>query len=158
MAHKRPKTHTSVWIMAKNKPYDVLINRGKNQNNHSHSFWKIGLEGLFLGWFRSKMAQKHPKTRTSLSNMAQNEPYDVLITREKNQNNCSNYYREIGLEGLFKRSFQPKMAQKCPNTLIFFPGDLHVTRCILSHNTDRHEGFWALFSNFGPKWLLEKPY
>ena len=62
------------------------------------------------------MAQKHPKTRTSLSNMAQNEPYDVLITREKNQNDRSNSFREIGLEGLFKRSLQPRMAQKRPKT------------------------------------------
>ena len=62
------------------------------------------------------MAQKHPKTRTSLRIMAQNEPYDVLITRGKNQNNRNNSFREIGLEGLFKRSFQPKMAQKRPKT------------------------------------------
>ena len=62
------------------------------------------------------MAKKCPKTRTSLRIMAQNEPYDVLITREKNQNNRSNSLREIGLEGLFKRSFQPKMAQKRPKT------------------------------------------
>ena len=66
MAQKRPKTHTSVWIMAKNEPYVVLITREKNQNDRSNSFREIGLEGLFKRSLQPRMAQKRPKTHTSL--------------------------------------------------------------------------------------------
>ena len=61
----------------------MYITREKNENNHIHSFWKIGLEKLFLRSFLSKMHQKRKQGRSYVWILAWKDPHAILFNRNK---------------------------------------------------------------------------